>query len=56
MHLHEEFFEENIKQLNLFVMGVGNVGAKFLEQIKQQQKYLKREFKIKYSSNWNFEF
>src|SRR5690606_29147891 len=32
--LHEEFFEENIKQLNLFVMGVGNVGAKFLNQIQ----------------------
>jgi aspartokinase/homoserine dehydrogenase 1 len=24
--LHERFFEDNTKQLNLFVMGVGNVG------------------------------
>ncbi len=39
--LHEEFFEENIKQLNLFVMGVGNVGAKLLEQIRLQSEYLK---------------
>ncbi|MEM9648888.1 MAG: bifunctional aspartate kinase/homoserine dehydrogenase I [Bacteroidota bacterium] len=44
--LHEEFFEENIKQLNLFVMGVGNVGSKFLAQIRQQQAYLKEELKL----------
>ncbi len=44
--LHEEFFEENIKQLNLFVMGVGNVGAKFLNQIKQQTSYLKVNLKL----------
>lgn len=44
--LHEAFFEENIKQLNLFVMGVGNVGAKFLDQIRQQKKYLKEELKL----------
>ena len=44
--LHERFFEENIKQLNLFVMGVGNVGAKFLKQIQQQKKFLKQNFKL----------
>ena len=44
--LHEEFFEENIKQLNLFVMGVGNVGGKFLNQINQQKKYLKENLKL----------
>ena len=44
--LHEEFFEENIKQLNLFVMGVGNVGSKFLNQIKLQRKYLKENLKL----------
>lgn len=44
--LHEEFFEEQIKQLNLFVMGVGNVGAKFLNQIRQQQSYLKEHLKL----------
>jgi aspartokinase/homoserine dehydrogenase 1 len=44
--LHEEFFEENIKQLNLFVMGVGNVGAKFLNQVEQQNKYLKENLKL----------
>lgn len=44
--LHECFFEDNIKQLNLFVMGVGNVGEKFLEQIQVQEKYLKEFLKI----------
>lgn len=44
--LHEEFFEENIKQLNLFVMGVGNVGGKFLNQVQQQKKYLKENLKL----------
>ncbi|MFT6934948.1 MAG: aspartokinase/homoserine dehydrogenase 1 [Maribacter sp.] len=44
--LHEAFFEENIKQLNLFVMGVGNVGSKFLNQIQQQKKYLKDNLKL----------
>ncbi|MHC0443509.1 ACT domain-containing protein, partial [Flavobacterium sp. 3-210] len=37
--LHENFFEENTKQLNLFVMGVGNVGEKFIEQIHNQRKF-----------------
>ncbi|WP_289062121.1 bifunctional aspartate kinase/homoserine dehydrogenase I [uncultured Zobellia sp.] len=44
--LHEEFFEENIKQLNLFVMGVGNVGSKFLNQVHQQKKFLKENLKL----------
>ncbi|PRX55384.1 bifunctional aspartate kinase/homoserine dehydrogenase I [Flagellimonas meridianipacifica] len=44
--LHETFFEENIKQLNLFVMGVGNVGAKFIEQIRSQSSYLREELKL----------
>ena len=44
--LHERFFEEQRKQLNLFITGVGNVGAKLLDQISQQQQYLKNELKI----------
>jgi len=44
--LHEEFFEENVKQLNLFVMGVGNVGSKFLDQVHQQKKYLKKNLRL----------
>ena len=44
--LHERFFEDNTKQLNLFVMGVGNVGEKFIDQIKQQKNFLKDNLKI----------
>jgi len=44
--LHERFFEDNMKQLNLFVMGVGNVGEKFIDQIHQQKKFLKDNLKI----------
>ncbi len=44
--LHEQFFEGNIKQLNVFITGVGNVGVRLLDQIKQQQNYLKKNLKI----------
>ena len=39
--LHERFFEANIKQLNLFITGVGNVGSKLIDQIQSQTDYLK---------------
>ncbi|RMB56986.1 bifunctional aspartate kinase/homoserine dehydrogenase I [Dokdonia sinensis] len=39
--LHEVFFEGNRKQINLFIMGVGNVGGRLLAQIKQQRKFLR---------------
>ncbi|MFM1878474.1 MAG: hypothetical protein RLZZ241_1340 [Bacteroidota bacterium] len=41
--LHEAFFEEQLKQLNLFVMGVGNVGSRLLAQIDRQKELLKKE-------------
>jgi len=44
--LHEVFFEGNIKRLNVFITGVGNVGEKLVEQIKQQSQYLKNNLKI----------
>ncbi|WP_461533136.1 bifunctional aspartate kinase/homoserine dehydrogenase I [Sinomicrobium sp.] len=44
--LHERFFEDNVKQLNIFVMGVGNVGEKFLQQIEHQKKYLREKLKL----------
>lgn len=44
--LHERFFEERIKQLNLFVTGVGNVGERFLAQLEQQKKFLKKNLKL----------
>ena len=44
--LHERFFEEKLKQLNLFVTGVGNVGERFLAQIEKQSDYLKEHLKL----------
>ena len=38
--LHEAFFETSYKQLNVFIVGAGNVGSKLLAQIKQQQAFL----------------
>ena len=44
--LHEQFFEEKTKQLNLFITGVGNVGERFLAQIQQQREFLKENLKL----------
>lgn len=44
--LHERFFEVKTKQLNAYITGVGNVGERLVEQIKQQKKYLKEQLKI----------
>lgn len=44
--LHEQFFEAKTKQLNVFITGVGNVGERLVEQIKEQKKYLKDNLKI----------
>ncbi len=41
--LHEEFFESTDKQVNLFILGPGNVGGKLLGQLAQQQKYLRNK-------------
>jgi aspartokinase/homoserine dehydrogenase 1 len=40
--LHESFFLSEKKKLNLFIIGVGNVGKAFLGQIKKQKRYLSR--------------
>ena len=44
--LHEQFFEEKTKQLNLFITGVGNVGEKFLAQLEKQTHFLRKELKL----------
>lgn len=44
--LHEAFFGDHIKQLNLFVTGVGNVGNRFLAQLLQQKDYLLTQLKL----------
>ncbi|MDG1245707.1 MAG: aspartate kinase, partial [Polaribacter sp.] len=45
--LHETFFENDIKELNLFIIGVGNVGSKLLEQILKQQEYLEENLLLR---------
>ena len=44
--LHEEFFETTYKQVNLFVVGTGNVGAKLLGQLQQQADYLHQQLRL----------
>ncbi len=44
--LHEEFFETTYKQVNLFIVGTGNVGAKLIGQLKQQEKILQEQMKL----------
>jgi aspartokinase/homoserine dehydrogenase 1 len=44
--LHERFFEAKTKQLHLFITGVGNVGERLIEQVKQQQKHVIETLKI----------
>ena len=44
--IHERFFEVRTKQINLFITGTGNVGERLIDQIQQQQKFLKKKLKI----------
>ena len=44
--LHEAFFEEQTKKIHLFIIGIGNVGGKFIEQISNQKKYLIEKFRL----------
>lgn len=38
--VHEKFFEEDTKQVNLFIAGVGNVGERLIDQLQQQYQFL----------------
>ncbi|MEI6947071.1 bifunctional aspartate kinase/homoserine dehydrogenase I [Paraflavisolibacter sp. H34] len=44
--LHEEFFETTYKQVNLFIVGTGNVGSKLLAQLNRQQPYLQEHLRL----------
>ena len=44
--LHEDFFETTYKQVNLFIVGTGNVGSKLLGQLHQQQQYLAEHLRL----------
>ncbi len=38
--LHEGFFLSSLRRINLFVIGIGNVGKAFIEQVQKQKTYL----------------
>jgi aspartokinase/homoserine dehydrogenase 1 len=44
--LHEEFFSDGKKQVNVFVAGVGTVGKKLLEQIRQQRDFIAEDMRL----------
>jgi aspartokinase/homoserine dehydrogenase 1 len=44
--LHESFFIAELKKINLYVVGVGNVGKAFLSQLQRQQAMLAEEFRV----------
>lgn len=44
--LHEIFFESVYKQLNVYVIGTGNVGGRLLEQIEHQHAYLQKHLGV----------
>ncbi|MDQ4121906.1 MAG: bifunctional aspartate kinase/homoserine dehydrogenase I [Acidobacteriota bacterium] len=43
--LHEEFFS-GAKQVNVFLIGVGTVGGKLIEQIQAQTEYLRENLRL----------
>ncbi len=45
--LHDAFFLSDIKELNLFIAGVGLIGSTLLNQIKQHAEYLRSERSLK---------
>lgn len=44
--LHESFFLSQMKRINLFIIGVGNVGKAFLAQLTQQFQFLKNHHQL----------
>jgi aspartokinase/homoserine dehydrogenase 1 len=45
--IHEGFFLSHYKELNLFFIGIGNVGGSLLGQISRQQQKLLEELRLK---------
>ncbi len=44
--LHEEFFSDGKKQINIFVAGVGTVGSRLIEQIRQQYQHISDDMRL----------
>ena len=45
--LHEAFFENNCKNVHLFITGVGNVGSNLIKQIHDQKNSLEKNLSLK---------
>ncbi|WP_165044386.1 bifunctional aspartate kinase/homoserine dehydrogenase I [Dysgonomonas sp. ZJ709] len=45
--IHDSFFLSEYKVLNLFITGIGTVGSNLIEQIKQQQPKLIKQYSLK---------
>ncbi|MEP6787414.1 MAG: bifunctional aspartate kinase/homoserine dehydrogenase I [Acidobacteriota bacterium] len=44
--LHETFFSDGNKQVNVFIAGVGTVGSRLIEQLRKQHKHLTDELRL----------
>lgn len=44
--LHEEFFSDGKRQINLYIIGVGTVGSKLLAQLEQQKDYISEQMNL----------
>jgi aspartokinase/homoserine dehydrogenase 1 len=44
--LHEEFFSDGNKQINVYIVGVGTVGKKLIEQIRRQSEFLRSNLRL----------
>jgi bifunctional aspartokinase / homoserine dehydrogenase 1 len=44
--LHEEFFSDGRKQVNLYIVGAGTVGSRLLEQLRQQHEFLLDDMRL----------
>lgn len=45
--LHYRFFERQVREQNIFIVGVGNVGVRLLDQIQKQQQHLYENLLLK---------
>ena len=44
--LHEEFFSDGKRQINLYIAGTGTVGSRLLAQLEQQAEYLSENLRL----------
>jgi len=44
--LHEEFFSDGNKQINVFIAGVGTVGSRLIDQLQSQHQHLSDELRL----------